>query len=420
MDLKTSLDKLYSLHQFGIKLGLGNITNFLERLGNPHDKFRSFHVAGSNGKGSTVSFIASMLMEKGYSTGLYTSPHFVRFNERVRVGKEEITDEYIRDFLNSNWKYIEDESLTFFEVTTGMAFKYFEELKVEYAAIETGLGGRLDATNVITPLASLITTISKEHMDILGNTLAKIAFEKAGIIKENSKVFAGILPAEAEEVVSKKADEMKSTGYFLKDFIVEEEESLKLKLLTKEYNLYSTPLRGKHQLYNAALAVKTFSTVMQEEDQIIINNGIMNVIENTGIQGRFEIYSSKPMIIFDSSHNPDGIKTFLSEYKKIYRQFNNRILVFTALRDKAVYEMLTMLAPYFNEFYITTVKENDRALPIEEILELCKKSGVKGNALQEPAGLIKEFKKTGNEGCLVVLGSMYMLGELKEKIAKNA
>ncbi len=419
MDLQSTLNKLYSLHQFGIKLGLDNITNFLIRLGNPQNKYQSFHVAGSNGKGSTISFIASILMEKGYKTGLYTSPHFVKFNERVRIDKTQITDEYICDFVNGNYKYIEEKSLTFFEVTTAMAFKYFEDCKIEYAAIETGLGGRLDATNVITPIASMITSISEEHTEILGNTIEEIAFEKAGIIKPGSQVFVGIMPREAEEVISKSAETNKSKIHFIKDFLEEKEDSLKLKLLTKNYNIYATPLHGRHQLLNASLAVKTYSTVMKDEENSAILNGISNVVKNTGIQGRYEVFKEKPRIIFDSAHNPEGVRVFVNEFKKIFRKHSRRILIFTALRDKAAFEMLTILSPYFTDFYVTAVK-NERALTIEELLKLCKTLGLRAKPLSDPEVFIRNFEKEENDNCMAILGSMYLLGELKEKISKNA
>ncbi len=418
MDLQTTLNKLYSLHQFGIKLGLDNITSFLEMLGNPHDKFKSFHIAGSNGKGSTASFIASLLMESGYKTGLYTSPHFVRFNERVRANGIQIPDNYILDFISANTKYIDEKELTFFEVTTGMAFKYFADAGVDYAVIETGLGGRLDATNTISPLASAITTISKEHTEILGDTLEKIAFEKAGIIKPDSNVFAGIMPNEAYDVINRTAAERNCKKYFLKDFMEERDDSVRIRLLNNKYTIYSTPLPGKHQFYNAALAVKTFSTILGIEDQVILNRGIKNVISNSGIQGRYEVYREMPRIIFDSAHNPDGVRIFLNEFKKIYRKFPRRSLVFTALKDKAVVEMISLLAPFFTDFFVTTVN-NDRALSIEEILKMCRSMGIKGKPLPEPEILIKEFEKGKKGDCLVVLGSMYLLGEVKEKIGNT-
>jgi len=201
MDLKSALEKLYSLHTFGIKLGLENIQKFLSTLDNPQSKLKTIHIAGSNGKGSTAAFIASILMEYGYKVGLYTSPHFIRFNERIQINNVQIPDEYLANFITESEDYIDEHKLTFFEVTTAIAFKYFAENDVDFAVIETGLGGRLDATNVLDPLAVVITSISLEHTNILGDTIRKIAFEKAAIIKKHIHVFVGKLPMEAVAVV---------------------------------------------------------------------------------------------------------------------------------------------------------------------------------------------------------------------------
>ena len=206
MNIQLALDKLFSLHQFGIKLGLDKIIHLLNYLGNPQDKIQTLHLAGSNGKGSTASFIASIMMEAGYTTGLYTSPHFVRFNERVRIDGIEIPDDYIASFMSELDSYIDEHQPTFFELTTALAFKYFYENKVDYAVIETGLGGRLDATNIIKPMASIITNISLEHTNILGDKIEQIAFEKACIIKDDVPVFTGLLLETAENVISEKAE----------------------------------------------------------------------------------------------------------------------------------------------------------------------------------------------------------------------
>ena len=209
MDIQESLNKLYALHTFGVKLGLENIQKFLEVIGNPQSKLQTIHVAGSNGKGSTASFIASILIEKGYKVGLYTSPHFVIFNERIVVNGKYIPDDFIANFIDRYQKYIDEYELTFFEVTTAMAFEYFVFSDVDYAVIETGLGGRLDATNVLNPIACVITSISLEHTDILGNKLEQIAFEKGEIIKSGSKTFIGLLPEEAIKVIEKKCKSCK-------------------------------------------------------------------------------------------------------------------------------------------------------------------------------------------------------------------
>ncbi|MBA4310871.1 MAG: hypothetical protein C0425_11140, partial [Chlorobiaceae bacterium] len=204
IEIKKTLEKLFNLQMYGVKLGLENIQKFLEYLDNPQKHLKCFHIAGSNGKGSTSSFIASILMEAKYKTGLYTSPHFVRFNERIRINGIEINDSYIVDFYEENENFINEHKLTFFEVTTALAFQYFYDHSVDFAVIETGLGGRLDATNVLNPLAAIITSVSLEHMNVLGDTIEKIAKEKAGIIKRDSKVFVSTLHEDALEVMRER------------------------------------------------------------------------------------------------------------------------------------------------------------------------------------------------------------------------
>jgi dihydrofolate synthase/folylpolyglutamate synthase len=216
MDVDSSLKKLFSLHNFGIKLGLENTVNFLNHLGNPQKGLKAIHVAGSNGKGSTASFISSILQEFGFRTGLYTSPHFIRFNERVQINGKQISDDYIASFVTEHENYIDNNELTFFEVTTALAFKYFLENRTDYCVIETGLGGRLDSTNVLNPLAVVITTISLEHTNVLGNNLGQIALEKAAIIKPNTNVFVGILKPEVEKVITDKCEKTNSQLYRLK------------------------------------------------------------------------------------------------------------------------------------------------------------------------------------------------------------
>jgi len=256
MNIQEALNKIYAMHQFDIKLGLGRVKKLLELIGNPHKELKYIHIAGSNGKGSTASFIASILMEAGYKVGLYTSPHFVRFNERIRINGIEIDDNYIAGFINSIEQIIEQEKPTFFEITTALAFKYFCDNKPDFVVLETGLGGRLDATNVIDPLASVITSISLEHTNILGETLEKIAFEKAGIIKPGKPVFTGSLPLEALEVIRKRTAKMNSHLFTFNKFAQNIEKSVNIFLDKKIIHIYRTGLSGNHQFHNAALAVK--------------------------------------------------------------------------------------------------------------------------------------------------------------------
>lgn len=418
MELKPALEKLFSLHQFGIKLGLESTLKLLEQIGNPHLGLKCFHVSGSNGKGSTSSFLASILMEHGFKVGLYTSPHFVRFNERIKVNGEEIPDEAIIEFVSKLDEYIDKERPTFFELSTALAFKYFETHKVDYAVIETGLGGRLDATNVIDPVASIITSISLEHTAHLGETLEKVAFEKAGIIKKGKPVFIAKLSSEAEKVIVRKATETGSQVYRANDFSFLDKDCLTVQTNLAQFNIYDTPLRGIHQLQNAALAVKAVTELLPEISFVSIAKGISKVIENTKIEGRYEIYNENPRVIFDSAHNPEGVESFLNEFKKEYADYSERVLIFGAMRDKNIQTMLTGLAPYFTKIFFTSI-EDERAAKYPEIAELTKGTEIKLELLTEPELFIDQFTAKPANACLVLLGSMYLLGEIKSKILEK-
>jgi dihydrofolate synthase/folylpolyglutamate synthase len=415
MDLETSLKKLFSLHTFGIKLGLDNTINFLNQLGNPQHGLKTIHVAGSNGKGSTSSFIASILQEFGFKVGLYTSPHFVKFNERVVINGMQIEDEFVATFISDNEKYIDEHELTFFEVTTAMAFQYFKDMNTDYCVIETGLGGRLDSTNVLNPLAVVITSISLEHTNVLGDTIEQIAYEKAAIIKNSSNVFTGILKKEAEVVVEQKCKEKNSILYPMKDFVIESDDQIRL-LLDQENQLeMNLPLKGKYQKYNAALAALTVSKTFLFNEKKKYLSGIENVSRNTGLQGRYEYFHKYPTIIFDSAHNPEGIENFLIEFAKEASNYKNRTLLFGAMRDKAIGDMLQMLSKYFDEIIITEI-QYERAAKMEEISELCKRLNIPIKQLNEPTNFVRSFTTRGADECLVVLGSMYLLGEIKQQL----
>lgn len=418
MELKPALEKLFSLHQFGIKLGLESTLKLLVQIGNPHLGLKCFHVAGSNGKGSTSSFLSSILMEHGFKVGLYTSPHFVRFNERIKVNGEEIPDEVIAEFVSNLDNYIENEKPTFFELTTALAFKYFEDQKVDYAVIETGLGGRLDATNVIDPVASIITSISLEHTAHLGDTLEKVAFEKAGIIKKEKPVFIGKLPVEAERVITQKVIETGGEVYRANGFTFLDKDCLTVETNLAQFNIYETPLRGIHQLNNAALAVKAITETIPKASFVSIVKGIAKVIQNTKIEGRYEIYNAKPKIIFDSAHNPEGVKSFLNEFKKEYADYTERVLIFGAMRDKNILTMLTSLAPFFHKIFFTSI-DDERAAKYSEVAELTKGTEIKLEPLTEPVLYISNFTSKRENACLVLLGSMYLLGEIKSKILEK-
>jgi len=417
MNIEATLKKLFALHTFGTKLGLDNIKSFLEHLGNPQIHLKAFHIAGSNGKGSTSAFTASILQEFGYKTGLYTSPHFIKFNERIVINGEQISDEVIADFFEKHEKFIDEHKLTFFEVTTAHAFQYFKDQKVDYAVIETGLGGRLDATNVFNALAVMITSISLEHTQILGKTIREIAEEKAAIIKNHNKVFIGKLPDEAKEVIERKCRETQSILHQIEDYTNEKPGSLELYTEEIELNEWTIPLKGDYQKYNAALAALAVSKTLNLDDFGKLETGIRNVISNTGFQGRYEFYCTKPDIILDSAHNPEGTSNFISEFKKY--KYKKRTLIFGALNDKNVNEMLSKLKNYFDDIYITEVNI-ERSFSIKQLTEIAGEVNIKVKPLENPVSFIADFhNKAKEDECLVVLGSMYLLGDIKSLLRKN-
>lgn len=418
MNLEDSLKKLYSLHSFGIKLGLENIRKFLAVLGNPEKNLKTFHIAGSNGKGSTAAFTASILKELKYKTGLYTSPHFVRFNERIKINGEEISDEYIAKFINKNNDYIDIFNLTFFEVTTALAFKYFFENEIDYAVIETGLGGRLDATNVLSPLAVIITSVSLEHTNILGSNIAQITGEKAAIIKSNSRVFTGRLPDEAEIIIEKKCLETKSELFKIEDYTNENENSLELYTEEIELDDWTMPLKGDYQKYNAALAGLAVAKTLDVSDFNLISAGIRNVINNTGIQGRYEYYKTGPDIIFDSAHNPESVLNFLSEFKKDHKKYSKKVLLFGVMRDKAINEMLFLLKDYFDEIHVTEAG-NERTAKINDLTAAAETLKINVFPENKPSDFILKFFNEDKNNCLVILGSMYLIGDIKSSLILN-
>lgn len=416
MNIETALNKLFSLHQFGVKLGLENITNLLNFIGNPQEKLKVFHIAGSNGKGSTASFLSSILMEAGYKVGQFTSPHFVKFNERIRINGVEIADEYVADFVEDLDSYITEFRPTFFELTTALAFKYFAESNVDFVVLETGLGGRLDATNTVIPLASIITTISLEHSHILGNSLQRIAFEKSGIIKQNTPIFVGLLPSEAEQEISKAAAAKSSKMFKLNKYIIAGKDFVSIDLGRNNVKLYTTPLRGYHQLNNAALAILAVSEIIAKIEVKNILDGIDNVIINSGISGRYEIYEQKPRIIFDSAHNPEGIDSFIDEYKKEWLGYKKRVVIFSAMKDKNTLAMIKKIKNYFDKIYFTNINY-ERAATAEQLLEIAETVDVNAEKLIDKTGFIKNFKNNySKDDCLVVIGSIYLLGEIKTEL----
>ncbi len=415
INIERALEKLYSMHQFGIKLGLDNISRLLAYIGDPQKKIKSIHIAGSNGKGSTASFTASVLMQSGFKTALYTSPHYIRFNERIKINGVQIDDEYIANFVDEIWDYIEDNEPTFFEVTTALAFKYFAEKNVDYAVIETGLGGRLDATNVLNPLVSIITTIGLEHTNILGETIELIAAEKGGIIKNNVPVVIGQMPIEAENVLEAIAQNRNSEIMKFSGVVKEFNDHLRIRIGKEVFKLYSLPLAGYHQKRNAALAVLSIKKIFPRISASAIFDGIKNSVSNIGIQGKYEVYSQFPKVVFDSAHNADGIKSFIDIFEGEYKNFDEKILIFGVMRDKNIKLMLNSIRNYFDRFYFTNVSY-ERAATADELIRIANELNINADKLENPSSFINSFLQNKSNNFLAVIGSIYLLGDIKVKL----
>lgn len=414
MNSNSYIEKLYSLEKIGIKLGLENTLKLANYLGNPQDKLKCVHIAGTNGKGSTSSFIASILQEKGYKIGLYTSPHLIKFNERIKINGNEINDNYIKEFIDNHFEYIYKNNFTFFEATTLLAFKYFADNNVDYAVIETGLGGRLDSTNIITPFGSVITNIAIDHHEYLGNTLEKIAYEKAGIIKENRPTFCGFLYPEAENVITSIAKEKYSNLFLLKDFVNIYENFFTFK--QNEDTKYYNGLNGKYQVKNSALATLVVKNLFPEIDTQTIIQGLQNVKVNTNLNGRFEYYHKNPDVIFDCAHNPNGVDAFIESFKDIHNNYDKRILIFGAMKDKDIDNMLSIVEKYFDFIYFCDIDYERSAT--KEFLQNKFGNENKFSILNNVESFISEFINKESNNIIVFLGSIYILGKIKEGLQR--
>ncbi|QNM85759.1 bifunctional folylpolyglutamate synthase/dihydrofolate synthase [Polaribacter pectinis] len=307
------------------KKDLTNILEFSKELNFPEKKFKTIHVGGTNGKGSTSHMLASILQEAGYKVGLHTSPHLKNFTERIRINGKEIPKRKVSSFINKNKIFLEKQKLSFFEMTVGLAFDYFAKEKVDIAIIEVGLGGRLDSTNLITPEVSVITNIGLDHTQFLGETLPEIAFEKAGIIKNNIPVVIGEEQEEVKQVFLKKTKETSSDIFFGSD--------------NKES--YKTDLLGDYQQKNTKTAVVA---IQQLKDFVIseenIKNGLLNVVENTNLKGRWQILQDHPKVICDTAHNKEGLQIVLNQLKK--EKYEKLHIVLGVVSDKKVEEIFPL------------------------------------------------------------------------------
>jgi dihydrofolate synthase / folylpolyglutamate synthase len=407
------VEYLFSLERIGIKYDLKNIRKLSALSGNPYKKLRAIHVAGTNGKGSTASIIASILKESKYKVGLYTSPHVVDFRERIRINGKMISKDYVINFTNKYYKDIERIKPSFFEATTAMAFKYFADNKVDFAVIECGLGGRLDSTNILNPLMSIITSISVDHTEYLGNTIKSIAMEKAGIVKRGVPCVTGNLTYYQSAIIKKVCKEKKSV------MIDSNVITLKSKFIPNTGYALSfpeeemiLPLFGKYQLKNLKTVFAVFVVLIGlEKVQFRISefkNGLLNIEQNTGYNYRFRKIADKPQIVLDVSHNAEGLNTLKESLKML--KYKKLIIIFGMMLDKEIGKCINELEK-LNGFMIFTKPDYKRAGEPKDFAEhLSKKSKyVIKDSVKESYEYAKALAK--KDDLILVTGSFFMVSD---------
>ncbi len=414
---------LYSLQKSGMKFGLQNISLLLAGAGNPHQTFPSIHIAGTNGKGSTSSMLSSVLTAAGYRTGLFTSPHLVSFAERIRIDGRPISEKRIIEYTALLKPAIDKLNVTFFEAATALAFLHFARERVDVAVIEVGLGGRLDSTNVITPLLSMITTIGYDHMEYLGNTLQSIAAEKAGIMKTP----VPCLTAETKEEVLgtlQRIARRRSVPFMVERELADHSithAGLDGSLVTldtpfRTYRDLSIALPGIHQISNASLAVlaaEYLSSVFRIP-QRSIREGLANIRKLSGLHGRMEVVRRKPLVVVDVAHNPHGMESSVRSLLEFGQA--HFIVVFGVMKDKDHGRMLRILKP-ITELLIATQPDTARALPSGDIVSEAKTEGMRILQVKSPSAAFERAVDRAERARLpvLVIGSHYLAGELIQK-----
>ncbi len=411
---KDCIKSMYGLRRFGIKLGLSTIEKILAGLGNPQNCYSSIHIAGTNGKGSVASFFASILQEAGFRVGLYTSPHLIRFNERISVNREQISDQdVVASYMAVKEVHHGDREPTFFEYSTAMALYQFARQKVDWAVIETGMGGRLDATNVILPEISVITNISLEHKEYLGSTIAKIAGEKGGIIKKNIPVVTAVTQPSAIRVLENLAADQQAPLYRLKkDFrIRRSSDSFSYYGFDNVWKDIKTSLAGNHQVDNAAVVLAACEILNKKKIKITLSQ-IRAGLEKTYWPGRLEVLCKSPMIILDGAHNLGASKQ-LAKYLGTEMKGRRITLVIGILDDKPYSAILETLLPVCSGVILTTPKIN-RALSVETLYPVA--SSLTDNVHRIPdvdEALSFAVNNSGPDDVICVAGSLYVVGESK-------
>lgn len=399
--------------------------NLCEHLGNPEKKFKSIHIAGTNGKGSVSNMLTAIFQEHGYKTGLYTSPHLRDFRERIRVNGKMIPKKSVVGFVRRMSEVTEILKPSFFELTFAMTMDYFASEQIDIAIVETGLGGRLDSTNIILPELSVITNIGMDHTDVLGDTLAKIAFEKAGIIKKNIPVVIGEYLPETKPVFVKKADEQHAPVFFAQECFTIASPSGKNYLetfnkKTGNHSRYTLDLKGSYQEKNLATVLQSVAVIRNQFglDDEIVRKALSHVVKSTGLRGRWEIIHKRPSVVLDVAHNADGIRYLVQQAAS--GEYHQLHIVMGMVKDKDVTSVVKLMPPkakyYFTNAHIS------RAMPVKEFRMLATSFGLSGAAYDDVNDAITAaLQKATPDDLILVCGSVFVVGEVDmKKIRKRS
>lgn len=402
------------------KTDLNNTIELCELLNHPHKNFKSIHIAGTNGKGSTAHFLASIFQAAGFKTGLYTSPHLKDFRERIKINGEMITEDFVVEFVKKYKKKFEKIQLSFFEMTVGMAFQYFSDEEVDIAIIETGMGGRLDSTNVLNPILSIITNIGYDHMQFLGDNLIKIAGEKAEIIKKNTPVVIGETQLEIKSLFEEKADKENAPIYFADDtfdlkHLTNIDADIALYDVWKDSELFieqlESSLLGEYQTKNIATALQAADLLKQQfglSHEVMIE-GIQDMQMNTGFRGRWQILSKNPLTICDTAHNKEGLTAVMIQLKQ--QHFDKLHFVLGIVNDKKISDILNLL-PH-NATYYYCKADIPRGLDECQLQEAGHKAGLRGNCYSSvrEAYNVATNNAAGND-LIFIGGSTFVVAEI--------
>ena len=426
MTYQETLDYLFSaLPMFqrvgaaAFKKDLSNTIALCEHLGNPQNQFKSIHVAGTNGKGSTSHALCSVLMEAGYKVGLYTSPHLKSFTERIKINGTDISEMDVVEFVDKNQPILERIKPSFFEMTVGMAFWYFAKKEVDIAVIEVGMGGRLDSTNVISPQVSVITNIGYDHMQFLGDTLEKIAGEKAGIIKTATPVVISQRQPETSPIFEKIAKVKNATLYFAEDFYsiskkgVHDKISFEVTDSEKSFFI-EMDLKGNYQQKNLAGVLQTIALLQKLGYRITqshVNDGLGQIVKNTGLKGRWQVLGKRPWVICDTGHNEDGIKYIIDQINEY--TYNQLYMIIGMVNDKEVGKVLDLLPK--DAQYIFCQANIPRALEADLFAIKAEAHGLKGIVIRDVNEAIGWAKKNASVNDLIFIGgSTFVVAEIND------